>query len=134
MDGGKTMVKTLGSDPVPDDMGIRMDGYILDTEWVWIAKEGEKVNGFLAASPCHGTVLAWRLVVRKGAPLDTLPILLRQFIRDCRKRGFIGLFSYLDPKSDAEKFLMKAIKGMGGAIFKKPQFLVAANLADLGRW
>lgn len=130
----KTMVKTLGTDPVPNDMGIGMKSYILDPEWCWIAKDGERANGFLAASPCHGTVLVWRLVVRERAPLDTLPILLRYFVRDCKKRGYIGLFSYLDPKSVAELFFMKAISLMGGTVFRQPQFLIAADFKSLERW
>jgi len=128
------MVKTLDADPVPADMKIGMEGYILDTAWIWVAKVGDKVNGFLAASPCHGMVLVWRLVLRKESPIDTLPLLLRQFVRDVKKRGFIGLFSYLDPKNEAEKFLMRAIKGMGGEIINKPQFFVAAPLVHLERW
>lgn len=131
---GKTIAKELGSDSVPTDMGIGMEDYILDSNWIWVSKEGDKTTGFLAASPCHGTVLVWRLVVRPDAPLDTLPILLRTFVKDCIKRGYIGIFSYLDPKRDAELFFIKAIKKMGGTLFRDPQVLVAANFKSLEKW
>jgi hypothetical protein len=131
---GKTIAKELGSDPVPTDMGIGMEDYILDSSWVWIAKDGDKTTGFLAASPCHGTVLIWRLVIRPGARLGTMLILLRTFIRDCKNRGYIGIFSYLDPERDAEMSFMKAMRRGGGKVFDQPQFLAAASLSSLERW
>jgi hypothetical protein len=73
-------------------------------------------------------------VVRPGAPFDTLPLLLRQFVRDCGARGCSGVFTYMDPKNPTERFLMSAMRGMGGTVFSKPQFVAAASLAALERW
>ncbi len=131
---GKTIAKVLDSDPMPTDLKTGMEGFIIDSAWIWIAKTGGKVNGFLAASPMHGAVLVWRLVVREDSPLDTLPILLRQFVRDCKKRGYIGVFSYLDPKRKEEKLFMEALHKKNGTVFKKPQFLVAAKFDSLEKW
>lgn len=130
----KVVVKTLGDDEVPSDMGIRMEGFTLDPEWAWIAKQGAVVNGFLAASPCHGMIIIWRLVVRDGAPKNTVLIVLRKFIKDAKERGCKGLFAYLDPKREAEKALMHMISRSGGTIFKTPQFCAATSLETLGRW
>lgn len=131
---GEMVVKTLGDDIVPSDMGIRMEGFTLDPEWVWISKSGEVVNGFLAASPCHGMTIIWRLVVRDGAPSNTPLAVLRKFVKDMKERGCKGVFAYLDPKRESEKALMHIISRSGGTIFKTPQFCAAANLEALWRW
>lgn len=128
-----TEIETLKEPGIPEDLNAKMEGFDLDPRWVWIARNG-RINAALVASPCHGTVLVWRLVVRKDAPVDTLPLLLRRFVRDCKERGYTGVFSYLDPKRPEELFFMKAIVNMNGVVMKRPQFVAAAQFSALERW
>ena len=129
-----TDVRLLKDDPMPSDMGIGMEGYILDGDWAWIASKDARVNGFLAAAPCHGIVMVLRFVVRPGAPFDTLPLLLRKFVRDCRNRGYIGFFTPLNPDRPAEKQLMAMMEKLGAARVDEYQCTMAVNFDKVMRY
>lgn len=129
-----TEVRLLCDSPIPDDMGINMEGYIPDGDWAWIAEKEGRINGFLAAAPCHGIVMVLRFVVRAHAPFDTLPLLLRRFVRDCRNRGYIGFFAPLNPDRPHEKKLMQMMMKLGAARIDECQCTMAVNFDKVLRY
>jgi hypothetical protein len=119
---------------LPSDMGIKMENFTLDPDWVWLAKYGDRIDGFLAAAPCHGIAMVVRLVLRPEADSWTLPLLLRQFRNDALARGYNGFFAYMDPKRKEEFFIMKMVVKMGGVVFNSPNFAVCGNFNRMEKW
>lgn len=129
-----TGVRLLRDEPMPTDLGIGMDGYIIDGDWAWIAEKEGRINGFLAAAPCHGIVMVLRFVMRPGSPFETLPLLLRQFVRDCRNRGYIGFFTPLNPDRPAEKALQGMMHKLGAAKIDEFHCTMAVNFDKVLRY
>jgi len=86
----------------------------LDMDWIWVACRGEMVVGVLEASPVHGTVMVWRLVMLKGQPFSLLAKLLRTFLREIRQRGYDGYMTLVDTSNATQSKLYKIIERTGG--------------------
>jgi len=99
-----------------------------------VAQKKGVFNAVLVAAPCHGIVHVMRFVVREGAPFETLPLLLRQFCRDCQAKGFIGMFVFLDPKRDQERAILSMLERMKCVRVADCHVAVAANFSTLLRW
>ena len=86
----------------------------LDMNWVWVACRGEMVVGVLEASPVHGTVMVWRLVMLKDQPFSLLAKLLRAFLREIRERGYDGYMTLVDTSNSVQAKLNRIIERTGG--------------------
>jgi hypothetical protein len=121
-------------DCLPESLYTGFEKMPMDSDWAWIAVKKATINGILIAAPCHGVVFIARLVVRRDAPFETLPLLLRNFFKDAKGRGFSGFITYLDPTRDEESALLRLVRKAGGQQVTTPQVLVAADFNTLGRW
>ncbi len=86
----------------------------LDMSWIWVACRGAMVVGVLEASPVHGTVMVWRLVMLKDQPFSLLTKLLRTFLREIRERGYDGYMTLVDTSNTEQAKLYRIIERTGG--------------------
>ena len=128
------VAKTLLGDTLPDDLETGMEKFIIDPEWAWIVKDGDRIDGFLAACPCHGTVNVIRLVMRKRCRFGALPALLRKFRDDCAERGYLGMFAFLDSERAEENRLKDDLISMGADVVPGNHVAVACAFTILRRW
>lgn len=130
-----TQVRNIeDGDALPESLYTGFEAMPMDSDWAWIAVKKATINGILIAAPCHGIAFIARLVVRKNAPFETLPLLLRKFFRDAKDRGFSGFMTYLDPTRKEESALLGLVRKAGGQQITLPQVLVSASFKTLERW
>lgn len=97
----------------------------IDPDWVWVLERDGNIAGILVASPCHGAVLIWRIVVSPGSSQMALGRLLRAFLRDCRKRGVKGYLSFVSLSREPEKRLAAMMEHAGGKVFARDMVMIA---------
>ncbi len=89
----------------------------LDSDWVWLAEDGDRVVGVLIAASCHGLVFIWRVKMVADAPHWALGRLFRRFIRDLRRRGCLGYITFLDVVNRPAEQALARIAFRAGAHF-----------------
>jgi len=101
----------------------------LDPEWIWLAhNEAEEVVGILIAMEGHGLVFIWRIKMLDSAPYWALGQLLRQFIRDLRKRGCLGYITFLDVCNKSAEMALARIASRSGALFTTAATIVVGSV------
>lgn len=101
----------------------------LDKDWIWLAKDEDEVVGFLMACNCHGLAIIWRLKMIPGASHWSLGRLLRNFIRDLRKRKILGYVTFLDIVNRKEEKALMRILFRAGAKFTHATTLICGSVA-----
>jgi hypothetical protein len=89
----------------------------LDPNWVWLAKDEDEIVGILIAAPCHGLAFIWRIKMLPEASPMALLRLLRGFIRDIQKRGYLGYMALLNVAERKEEQALARIAFRAGAMF-----------------
>jgi hypothetical protein len=117
--------------PPEFDVGFDQLGK-LDYRWIWVAERNGVIEGVVAASPCHGMALVWRVAIDHDSPKSLLLKLLRAFMRDIRQRGYSGYMTWVDPNRRPESQLRRVIEHLGGKSSHERMVLVAAPLAREG--
>lgn len=80
----------------------------LDLDWVWAAYDREdRMVGLLIAAPCHGLAMIWRVRMLPSAAPTALLSMFRKFIKDIRRRGFLGYMVGLDLTRPEEQALAR---------------------------
>jgi len=100
----------------------------LDKEWIWLARDGDEVVGFLMACNCHGLAIIWRVKMIPGHGW-ALGRLLRDFIRDLRKRKILGYVTFLDIITRSEEQALMRILFRAGAKFTHATTLICGSVA-----
>jgi hypothetical protein len=120
--GGRPVVRNLHyGEIIPPEFEVGFDKLgMLDRDWVWVLDQGGEIKGILVASPCHQTVVIWRLVGKE--PLK----LLRTFGRTVRKLGYQGFMTLLDETSPTQRKLFRIVKRCGGGTMPARFMLAAA--------
>lgn len=86
----------------------------LDPDWVWVLDDSGTIKGVLVASPCHGAAMVWRVSLAKDVSNIGLRRLLRRFVRDCKKRGLLGLITFMSLSGGSQSSLAAIIERAGG--------------------
>lgn len=99
-----------------------------DPDWVWVEVKDGSIIAALFVAPCHGMV---NFIHLKGTATMRL---LRRVVRDCRKRGYQGYYSALDPSRPEEEKLMEIMQKGSAYVYPGLHIVVGGLLADLEKW
>ena len=117
---------------IPDELkqGEAWPMLDLDPDWVWIVRDSEdNPCGILIAAPCHGLVFIWRIKILPAAPGWALGRLLRNFIRDLRRRGCLGYMAMLDVLNRPAEMALARIAFRAGASFTTATTVIYGSVA-----
>ena len=76
-----------------------------DANWVWLARDNDRIVGVLIAAKAHDVVVLLELKRIGEAPLPWALLLIRQVARECRMRGFERFFTLVTDETDHERLL-----------------------------
>jgi hypothetical protein len=128
-------VRTLREEePMPQHLGTGFEAMPVMKSFCWVAEQDERIIGMLMAAPCHGLIFLVRLRVAEGAPVTTTALLFRHCMRDAKAMGFIGYFSYIDPKRDAEAAMIPICTRAGGFQINDMQVPLVGSTELAGRF
>lgn len=99
----------------------------LDPEWTWVSENSHGINGLLIAGYCFPFLLLLRIAVTSTAPPSTPLVLLRQALREARRRGLVGYLTFLEDSAAAEGKLMRIVQRADG------EMLPASGVWAFGR-
>jgi len=98
-----------------DDL-VGWEKFSLDPEWTWIACDGESICGLLICGYAYPFLLLLRIAATPTAPPLTTLLLLRQAMREARRRGLAGYLTFLSDSAAAEGQLMRIVSRAGGKV------------------
>ena len=104
-----------------------------DSEWLWVAAEGDAVAGVIMAAPCHGTVIIQAVYVEDGRGMLMLQ-LFRAFLKDCLDRGFKAYMAYTRSNDETQQTLLTLAKRAKAVVFPQPMLCFGGTLEDAARW
>jgi len=111
--------------PASLEVGLDLLGK-LDPDWIWIATRFGLVTGVLAASPCHGVAVIWRVIATEEASQTCVVRLLRAFLKEIRQRGFVGYITILDRHRPEEQQFQSIVQKAGGKYYGEHSLMAAA--------
>jgi len=95
---------------------IGWENLTLDPEWTWISENGSGITGLLICGYCFPFLLILRIAATPTASPATPLLLLRQAMRDARRRGLVGYLTFLSDSAAAEGALMRIVQRADGQI------------------
>lgn len=100
----------------------------LNEDWMWFARDEGEIVGFLMACNCHGLAMIWRvkMLPRHGWAFGKM---LRDFVRDLRKRKILGYVTFLDIVNRSEEQALMRIMFRAGAKFSYATTMIAGSVA-----
>jgi hypothetical protein len=116
--------------PASLEVGLDLLGKI-DPDWIWIATRLGLVTGVLAASPCHGVAVIWRVIATEAASGTCVLRLLRRFLKDIKERQMLGYVVVLDQHKPIEMKLAEIVKRYGGKSFGSSFMVMASSLSEV---
>lgn len=119
---------------MPQDLGTGFESMPVMKSFCWVAEQDGQIVGILMAAPCHGLIFLVRLRVIKGAPVTTTHLLFRHCMRDAKAMGFVGYFSYIDPKRESEAAMIPICTRAGGVQITDVQVPLVGSTELAGRF
>lgn len=128
-------VRTLREEEAfPQDLGTGFEAMPVMKSFCWVAEQDSRIVGILMAAPCHGLIFLVRVRVTDGAPIATTALLFRHCMRDAKAMGFVGYFSYIDPKRESEAAMIPICTRAGGFQITDVQVPLVGSTELAGRY
>jgi hypothetical protein len=120
---------------IPPGLDTGFEKLRMMPDWVWIAENYGVPIGALIGAPCHQLAHLVRLCVRDDQHKTIVSgLLLRAFLRDVQKRGYLVYFAWLDPTNEIERRLVGLIRKSGGKQETMPQVSCLGLVSDAARY
>lgn len=119
---------------MPQHLNTGFEQMAVMNDFVWVAEQDGKIVGALMAAPCHGLIFFVRVRAEKGASSMVVPLLFRKCVKDCKERGFVGYFTFIDPSLEAERKFIPICQKAGGTQIMSLQVGLVGKLEEAARY
>ena len=128
-------VRTLSAgEHIPEGFNTGYEKMPVQGDWIWVAEKDGIATGVLMVAPCHGLIYLMRLCVKKGSPTIVAFLLLRECMRETRRRGFKGFFTHIDPTGEIDRRILQTCRKSGGVQMLIPQVMLVGSIERAARY